>query len=100
MLGINRKSGTSNVAGKSPAAIVEPTPGYLKRVTGKVPVAAEEATGALPEIGNDHNVGLVISGAGFHPCLPLAHVVGRSQVCVPVTAPDLQRHGTCGSKRS
>ena len=46
--------------------------------------------GALPEIGNDHNVGLVISGAGFDPCLPLAHFIGRSHVCVSVSAPDLQ----------
>src|SRR6202035_2520351 len=32
----------------------------------------------------------VISGAGFDPCLPLSHVVGGSEVCVPVTAPDLK----------
>src|SRR5213079_1825273 len=80
----------SNAARFSWDASIDPTPGCLKGVTGNVPVAAEETAGTLPEIGNDHNVGLVITGAGFQPCFPLAHVVGRSQVCVPVTAPDLQ----------
>src|SRR5438046_4847138 len=72
------------------AAIIDPTPGYFKGVTGEFPVAAEKAAGALPEIGNDHNVGLIISRAGFQPRLPLAHIVRRSEVCVPVTAPYLQ----------
>src|SRR6266480_4758485 len=80
----------SNAARFSRDASVDATPGCLKGVTGNVPVTAEEAAGTLPEVGNDHNVGLVISGASFQPCLPLAHVIGRSQVCVPVTAPDLQ----------
>ena len=62
----------------------------MKRVTGNVPVAAEKASSTLPEIGNDHNVGLVISRASFQPRLPLAHFIRRSQVRVPVTAPDLQ----------
>ena len=39
---------------------------YLKRVTGNVPVTTEEAAGSLPEIGNDHNIGLVISGPAFN----------------------------------
>src|SRR5216110_3120831 len=80
----------SNAARFSRDASVDATPGCLKGVTGNVPVTAEEAAGTLPEVGNDHNVGLVISGASFQPCLPLAHIVGGSQVCVPVTAPDLQ----------
>src|SRR6266436_505073 len=80
----------SNAARFTGVASIEPTPGYLKGVTGNVPVAAEDAAGTLPEIGNDHNIRLVITGAGFEPCFPLAHVVGRSQICVPVTAPDLQ----------
>ena len=62
-------------------------PNGMKCVSRKVPVTAEEATGALPEIGNDHDIGLVISRAGFDPCLPFAHVVGCSQVCVPVLPP-------------
>src|SRR5439155_14247072 len=65
-------------------------PRYLKGVTGEIPIGAEKPAGTLPEIGNDHNVGLVISRTCFDPCLPFTHVVGCSQVCVPVTASDLQ----------
>src|SRR6266496_1733422 len=80
----------SNAARFSRDASIDATPGCLKGVTGNVPVTAEEAAGTLPEIGNDHNVGLVIAGASFQPRLPLSHIVRRSEVCVPVTAPDLQ----------
>src|SRR6266404_5663462 len=59
-------------------------------VTRNITVTAENAAGALPEIGNDHDVGLVIAGAGFDPCLPLTHLVGGAQVCVSVRASDLQ----------
>jgi hypothetical protein len=62
----------------------------LKRVTRQVAVAAEDAAGTLPEIGDDNDIGLVISRPSFQPCLPLTHVVGRSEVCIPVTPPDLQ----------
>src|SRR5439155_5382962 len=72
----------SNAARSTRVASIEPAPGSLKGVTGNVPVAAEDAAGPLPEIGNDHNVGLVITGTGFEPCLPFAHVVGGSQVRV------------------
>src|SRR6266481_4114931 len=80
----------SNAARFTQAAVVESPKTCLKGVTGDIPVTAKGAAGTLPEIGDDHNVGLVITGAGFEPCFPLAHVVGRSQICVPVTAPDLQ----------
>src|SRR6266487_3496136 len=80
----------SNAARFTHDATIESPPRCLKGVTGNVPVAAEKAAGTLPEIGNDHNVGLVITRAGFQPRLPLAHIIRRSQVCVPVTAPDLQ----------
>src|SRR6266566_1972609 len=80
----------SNAARFSRDASIDPTPGYLKGITGEIPVTAEDAAGTLPEIGNDHNVGLIISRAGFQPRLPLAHIVGRSQIRVPVTPPDLQ----------
>src|SRR5215470_18064365 len=53
-------------------------------------VPAKKATSALPEIGNHYDISLVISSTGFQPCFPLAHVVGCSQVCVPIAAPDLQ----------
>ena len=78
------------MAREAPAAIVASSPRCLERVTGNVSVPAEETAGALPEIGDDNDIGLVISRARFQPCLPLAHVVGCSQVCVPVTPPDLQ----------
>jgi hypothetical protein len=80
----------SNAARFIRATSIDPTPGYLKGVTGKIPVTAKDAAGTLPEIGNDHNVGLIITRAGFQPCLPLAHIIRRSEICVPVTAPDLE----------
>src|SRR5439155_7380432 len=46
--------------------------------------------GAFPEIGNDNDIRLVVSGAGFQPCLPLTHIVGRSQIRVPVLSANLQ----------
>src|SRR5215471_14359369 len=78
---VTRFSSTANVASSKR---------YIKRVSGQVPVAAEDTTSALPEVGYDHNVSLVVSRAGFQPCFPLPHVVRRSQVCVSVTASDLQ----------
>src|SRR6476660_7847533 len=80
----------SNAARFFHDATIESPPRYLKGVTGNVPVAAKEASSPLPEIGNDHNVGLVIAGASFQPRLPLSHIVRRSKVCVPVTASNLQ----------
>src|SRR6266481_2750939 len=68
------------------AARVKSAKWNKEAVTRKVAVGAENATGALPEIGNDHDISFVVSGAGFDPCLPLAHVIGRSQVCISVSA--------------
>ena len=59
-------------------------------VARNIAVATENATGALPEIGNDHDVGFIVSGAGLDPCLPFAHVIGSAQVRVSVSAPDFQ----------
>src|SRR6476659_8222278 len=80
----------SNAARFFHDATIESPPRYLKGVTGNVPIAAEEASSPLPEIGNDHNVGLVVAGASFQPRLPLSHIVRRSQICVPVTASNFQ----------
>src|SRR6266481_3101188 len=80
----------ANTSREVSAAKIASSPGDLKCVTGQVPIGAEETTGPLPEIGNDHDVSLIISRAGFNPCLPLAHVVGRSQICVPIAASDFQ----------
>src|SRR5438046_10149997 len=79
-----------NAARKVAAAIIEPTKRYLKPIAGNIPIPAEDTTEALPEIGNDHDIGLVIARAGFDPCFPLAHLVGISQVCVPISSADFQ----------
>src|SRR5438552_18911462 len=55
-----------------------------------VAVATENATGALPEIGNDNDIGFIVSCAGLDPCFPLAHVIGSAEICVPVGASDFQ----------
>src|SRR3954471_8523371 len=55
-------------------------------VRRNVKVTTEDAAGALPEIGNDHDIGLVVSCAGFDPCLPPTHFIGRSHVRVSVGA--------------
>src|SRR4029453_19424484 len=78
-----------NAAKHIGAADIESAPWDLEGVTGQISVGAKDPTGPLPEIGNDHNLGLIISCAGFDPCLPLAHVVRRSQVGVSVAAADL-----------
>src|SRR5437762_13604220 len=73
----------SNAARSTRGASIGPSKGCLKGVTGNVPVAAEATAGTLPEIGNDHNVGLSITGAGVQPSFPLAHGGGRSQLFAP-----------------
>ena len=57
------------------AASVATAPVEEIRVGRNVAITAEDAAGTLPEISNDHDVGLVITHAGFDPCLPLAHIV-------------------------
>ena len=80
-----------NAAREIGAAKIESAPRvFERRYCDKSRSATEDPAGPLPEIGNDHNLGLIISRARFDPCLPLAHIVRRSQVSVPVTAPDLQ----------
>src|SRR5438552_12899853 len=79
-----------NAARFIPAARIKSAKRYKEPVGRNIAVTTENATGTLLEIGNHHNVGLVVSGAGFEPCLPLAHLIGGSQVCVPVGSPDFQ----------
>ena len=85
-----KQSEASDPAREVAAAIIESSKPDEIAVGRNIAVAAKEGTATLPEIGNDHNIGLVISCAGFEPCLPLAHVIGGSEVCVSVTAPDFQ----------
>src|SRR6266853_1271651 len=72
------------------ATCFNPTKRNEEPVGGNVPVAAEDTVEALPDIGNHDDVGLVITGAGFQPCLPFTHLIGISQVAVPVCASNLQ----------
>src|SRR4029077_17866846 len=81
---------TSNVTRKEPAASISSSKPVEIPVARKIAVSAEKAAGALPEIGNDDDISLVISGAGFDPCFPLAHIVGCPEIRVPVRAPNLQ----------
>src|SRR5262249_20004617 len=55
-----------------------------------IPVATENSAGALPEIGNNHDIGLVVSGTGLDPPLPLTHFIRGSQITVPVSPSDFQ----------
>ena len=59
------------------------------RVTGNIAVASVDG-GPIVEIGNDHDIGLIISRAGIDPRL-LAHgVVVGTQVRIANTASNLQ----------
>src|SRR5205807_9517852 len=78
-----KQAAAGDPAGEVTAAIIASAEANEIPVGRNVAVTAEEATGALPEIGNDHDIGFVISGACFEPGFPFAHVVGRSKVCVP-----------------
>src|SRR4029450_9112801 len=73
-----------NATGVIKAATTGPANRSVKPASRQGLVPAEQAAVTPPEIGNDHNVGLVVSGASFQPCFPFAHVVGAAQVCVPV----------------
>src|SRR4029077_7713057 len=76
-------------AGKIPTAKIKSAPGSLVRVTGNVAVATIDS-GPIVGIGNDHDIGLVISRPGNHPGLEFSRVIGGDQVGAANTAPDLQ----------
>ena len=84
------QAAAANATREIPTALIKSAEGNKESVCRNVAVRAEEATSALPEIGDNNNVCLVIADAGFQPCLPFAHVVGGSQICVPVSSSDLQ----------
>src|SRR5262249_60107430 len=81
---------TSNVTREIAAACVKSAKPVEIPVAGNVAVATENATEAFPEIRYDHDIGFVVSGAGFDPCLPFAHFIGRTHVCISVSASDFQ----------
>src|SRR5204862_5301007 len=89
--GRERTPSGGNGAGEIRAATFKTAPeNRLPRIAADITVAGKYTAKTLPEIGNDHDIGLVIAGAGFQPCLPFAHLIGRSHVCVPVGAINLQ----------
>src|SRR6266513_4350191 len=79
----------SYLARKTRAPKIKSPKGLRIPVAGKFTVAAEDV-GPIVEIGNHHDVGLVISHARFEPGLQLTRVVGRTHVRVSHAAPDLK----------
>src|SRR5437764_1914046 len=75
-------------AGKIQTAIIKSAPRKLVRVTGNVAVTTVDG-GPIVGIGNDHDIGLVISRAGNHPRLELACVIGGAQVGIANTTSNL-----------
>ena len=88
MLGSSRPHCTR--PGSLPLRASKPPNGIKNPLRRDVAVTTENATSALPEIGDHDDVGLVIAGARFDPCLPLTHLVGSSHVCVPISTADFQ----------
>src|SRR5436190_11412353 len=76
-------------AGKIETAIIKSAPSILVRVTGNVAITTVDG-GPIVGIGNDHDIGLVISRPGNHPCFRLACVIGGAQVRIANTASNLQ----------
>src|SRR6266487_1644104 len=85
-----KQANSGDATGEIAATCINSPKRNKETVMGKVPVTAEDPSGALPEIGNDYNIRLVITGAGFDPRVPLTHVIGRSQVRVSVRPANLQ----------
>src|SRR5881394_3281731 len=75
-------------ARKIRTAKIESAPRKLVRVTGNVAVTTVDG-GPIVGIGNDHDIGLVISRAGNHPRLELACVIGGAQVGIANTTSNL-----------
>src|SRR5436305_15065425 len=81
---------TAVVAGEVPAASIKSAKRTEIPVGRNVTVTTENATGALPEIGNDNDIGFIVACAGLDPRFPLTHVIGSAEVCVSVGTADFQ----------
>ena len=81
--------GTSKRPGKNPAATIKSTPIKRIRVPGNAAVVAVDGS-PIVGIGNDYNIGLLISRAGNHPRLHLPRVVGGAQIGVADAAANLK----------
>ena len=99
-LGIKRSQHLANAAREIPAANIASAKRYVKRVSRQVPVTAEEAARTLPEIGDDNDIGLVISRPGFRSMLPTRPCRWMLRGLCSRNSPRSPAHGTCGSKRS
>src|SRR5882724_12504446 len=84
------QTATLNATREIAAAVIKSAKRNKEAVGRNVAVATEQASSALIEIGDHHDVRLVIASAGFQPRFPFTHIIGRSHVCVPVRATDLQ----------
>src|SRR5919198_6638324 len=71
--------------GEVAAACIEASKRQKEAIRRDVTITTENAIETLPEIGDHNDVCLVIARAGFDPCVPFAHLVGSSQVCVPIS---------------
>src|SRR5215471_21323407 len=79
---------SGNRPGKNPTPIIISAPRILVRITGNAAVAAVDGS-PIVGVGNDYNIGLVISRAGNHPRLHLPRVVGGAQIGVADAAANL-----------
>src|SRR5439155_3655636 len=83
-----KQTAALNATREVAAACIESTKRNKETVGRDITVTTEHAAKAVPEISDHNDVGLVIAGASFDPCFPLAHLVGSSQVCVPISTAD------------
>src|SRR6266545_6914453 len=80
---------TSDVSRLICAAVIKSTKRKRVRIAAKETITGIDGR-TIVEIGNDHDIRLVISYTGFDPAFKLTRVVGRAQVCVPHATPNLE----------
>src|SRR5205814_10394761 len=71
------------------STVISPSKGYLLRVTVNIAVGAVNSL-PIVGIGNDKDVGLVISRTCYQPSLCLARIIGGTQIRIADTAADLE----------
>ena len=92
MFGSNMKipaSAAYNATGSIAATAISTAKRYRVPVASKVAVTAENGR-PIVGIGNDQDVGFVISRACLQPCLYFARIIGSSHVGVSIRASDLE----------
>src|SRR5438270_10166282 len=78
-----------NLAGFIATAPISAAKSYRVPVASKIAVTAENGA-PIVGIGNDQDVGFVISRACLQPCLIFARIIGSSHVGVSPRASDLE----------